>query len=502
VRWLGAFAIRLFAACVLLYAACTSTQESSEREAKPVELKVMEFNIEYGGHEVDFDSVIEAIERSDADVVAIEEAWGNVPLVAKRLGWDYFDVRTQIVSQFPLLAPQGSDGHYTFIEVEPGRVVAIGNVHLPSAPYGPNKIRTGADANEILALEKRTRLQTVKPFVHALGRLADGGIPVFLVGDFNAPSYRDWTEETVGLRDHIAYPLEWPVSVAVEDAGLEDSYRAVHPDPVNDPGLTWPALRPFVKGYNPARTGAAADRIDFVYAGGPATVLDSVLVGERGGPEVEIPVDPWPTDHRGVLSTFEVTPSIPGTFVAVERRLVKVGQDARVAWISANAKPASVVVLSKDGREVAQRLIDDDSGPSGTELVSTAHWRPGAYTAALNSTDGQELSRVRFWVEAADARPRVSTGKRNYAVRETIDIEWRNAPGNRWDWVGIYKLGADPNVASYLSWFYTEASVEGSSSMNDDAAGDWPLPPGRYSLYLLEDDAYRVLAQDSFNIRR
>jgi hypothetical protein len=502
VRWLGAFAIRLFAASVLLFAACTSTQESSEREANPVELKVMEFNIEYGGHEVDFDSVIKAIEKSDADVVAIEEAWGNVPLVAKRLGWEYFDVRTQIVSQFPLLAPQGSDGHYTFVEVEPGRVVAIGNVHLPSAPYGPNKIRAGADADEILALERRTRLRAVEPFVDALSGLADDGIPVFLVGDFNTPSYRDWTSETVGLRDHVRYPLEWPVSVAVEDAGLEDSYRAVHPDPVENPGLTWPALRPFVKGYNPARTGAAADRIDFVYAGGPATVTDSVLVGEEGGPEVEIPVEPWPTDHRGVLSTFEVRPAAPGTLVAVEQRLIKAGRDVRLAWISAENEPARVAVLSGNGAEVAQRSIDDDSASSGSALLSTEDWGPDAYTAVLNSADREELSRVRFWVEATNARPRVATEKRTYSPGEPIDIEWRNAPGNRWDWVGIYKRGADPNVASYLSWFYTEASVEGSSSMNDDAAGDWPLGPGKYSVYLLEDDAYRVLASDSFSIRR
>jgi hypothetical protein len=38
--------------------------------------------------------------------------------------------------------------------------------------------------------------------------------------------------------------------------------------------------------------------------------------------------------------------------------------------------------------------------------------------------------------------------------------------------------------------------------MNDDAAGRWPLGPGKYSVYLLEDDAYRVLAQASFRVGR
>jgi hypothetical protein len=58
-----------------------------------------------------------------------------------------------------------------------------------------------------------------------------------------------------------------PVGLAgqrgMEHAGFNDSYRAVHPDPVKDSGLTWPAARPFVKGYNPGLNGAAA------YRGGP-----------------------------------------------------------------------------------------------------------------------------------------------------------------------------------------------------------------------------------------
>jgi hypothetical protein len=341
-------------------------------------------------------------------------------------------------SHLPLLAPQKKRCPLHVRRVGAwARVVAIGNVHLPSAPYGPNKIRAGADADEILALERRTRLQAVEPFVDALSRLADGGVPVFLAGDFNAPSYRDWTDETVGLRDHISFPLDWPVSVAVENAGLEDSYRAVHPDPVDNPGLTWPAARPFVKGYNPARTGAAADRIDFVYAGGPATVTDSVLVGEGGGPEVEIPVDPWPTDHRGLLSMFEVRPAVPGTLVSVEQRLVAAGQDVHLSWISADAEAASVVVVSERGREVAHQPVPDDSHSNGSMRVSTADWKPGVYTSVLKSADDEELSRVRFWVEAAGARPRIATGKDEYAVGKPIDIRVakrsRKPVGLGWD---------------------------------------------------------------------
>src|SRR4029453_7688295 len=88
-----------------------------------------------------------------------------------------------------------------------------------------------------------------------------------------------------------------------------DSYRALHPTPVTDQGLTWPASRPFVKGYNPGPNGAAADRIDLLYSGGPARATQSSVVGEAGSKYSDIVVSPWPSDHRAVVSQFEVTPA-------------------------------------------------------------------------------------------------------------------------------------------------------------------------------------------------
>jgi hypothetical protein len=104
----------------------------------------------------------------------------------------------QVVSRHPLLAPPDSDGIFTFVEIEPGRVVAIGNVHLPSAPYGPFKVRDGWVRRRILALERRVRLPAVEPFMERLARLSRVGTPSFLVGDFNAPSHLDWIAEAVG----------------------------------------------------------------------------------------------------------------------------------------------------------------------------------------------------------------------------------------------------------------------------------------------------------------
>ncbi len=70
--------------------------------------------------------------------------------------------------------------------------------------------------------------------------LVEAGVPVFLTGDFNTPSGRDWSEAAVERRG-LARPIDWPVPRAIEAAGFLDSFRQVHPDPVADPGLTWTA---------------------------------------------------------------------------------------------------------------------------------------------------------------------------------------------------------------------------------------------------------------------
>ncbi len=131
----------------------------------------MEFNIEYGGTQVDFRSVPKAIEAAGADVVAIEEGYAQMPRIARALGWDYFDNRTQIVSKFPLLAP-ADDSLFTYVEVEPGRVIAIGNVHLPSQSYGPFHIRAGMSVDDVVAIENRLRVPAVQPTVEALSSLS------------------------------------------------------------------------------------------------------------------------------------------------------------------------------------------------------------------------------------------------------------------------------------------------------------------------------------------
>ncbi len=462
------------------------------------EFRLMDFNIEYGGDEVDFSKVIEAIQKADPHVVALEEAEGNTQEVAEALGWPYFSVRSQLVSQLPLIDPPGADGRYEYVELAPGAVVAVSNVHLPSDPYGPYDVRDGKTAEEVIALEEATRMPAIQERLDVLPALIALDIPIFLTGDFNAPSHLDWTAATVGLRPHILYPVPWPVSTAIEAAGFRDPYRELHPDPVADPGLTWWAGRPLIDGYpDPSEP---QDRIDIIYAAGPSTTDDVKIVGEAGGPQVDIEVDPWGTDHRGVVGTFTVTPGEPPPYVAVDQRLITAGDEAVIRFFAPDGS-AEELMLGAVGFTTDPALaIDPATAADGTWTVNTGELEVGDYEVRLLGAGGAVLAAAPFTV-AADGAPVVLTlDAATYASGDPITASWRDAPGSRWDWIGIYARGGDPLVDSYLFYAYTGQTVVGSVVLDDAGEGGWPLEPGEYDAHYLLDDGYESLASAQFTV--
>lgn len=218
-------------------------RQGQAQATPPVTLRVMTFNIWVGGELVNFGKVVEAIQAAEADIVGLQEATGNTRRLAAALGW-YANERTQIISRFPLIDPPNSEGVYLFVQLAPGEVVAVANVHLPSGPYGPEAMRDGATLAEVIELEEDTRLPLIAPSLPTLTVLAEQGIPVLLTGDFNTPSHRDWPEALVGSRTGLTTAVPWPVTAAVEAAGFVDTYRAVYPDPGKRLGSPGPMATP------------------------------------------------------------------------------------------------------------------------------------------------------------------------------------------------------------------------------------------------------------------
>jgi len=403
-----------------------------------LELRVMTFNVEYGGTVVDFNKVIEAIRVARPDIVGLEEPAGNTRDMARRLGWDHANIRTDVISRFPIIDPPAGDGHYVFVEVRPGEIVAVANVHLSSDPYGPNLAQRGEPLASILALEHGLRMPEIAPYLRVLPALVRSGVPVFLLGDFNSPSHLDWTPQAVGLRNHIRYPVTWPVSDAIHAAGFMDSFRAVHPDPVTAPGLTWWAPRPSTEDvYTDADP---ADRIDVIHAAGPVRTLDSIVIGEAGHADVSLSVTPWPSDHRAVLSTFSVDPAPAPVMVAVnDQRLVNAGVPLQV-YYRRKGQSGEVIVISGaegGGREIPGVTFSAADPLSGTVTLPTDGLAVGVHAAALKSAAGAVLSQALFQVKQAHATTEVTLGKPVYRPGEAMVVRWRNGPGNRWDWIAI-----------------------------------------------------------------
>lgn len=471
----------------LTLAGCGATTATTTA-AVETDFTLMVLNIEYGGDEVDFDKIIEAIQKADPDVVGLEEAEGNTAAVAEALGWPYYSIRSQIVSKLPLIDPPGADGNYEFVEIQPGAVVAITNVHLPSDPYGPYYVRDGKTLDEVLQLERDTRLAALQPKLDAIAALPPE-IPVFLLGDFNAPSHLDWTEAAVGLRPQILYPVPWPVSVAVEEAGFRDPYRELHPDPVADPGLTWWAGRPLIDGYpDPSEP---QDRIDIIYASGPSTTSGIRIVGELGGPQVDIEVDPWGTDHRGVVADFRLTPGIPEPFVSVDRRLMAVGDTAVIRYLAAEVSGEPLVISVTGG---ADDLLPDhpiDEALAGSWEVPDL--TPGEYRVRLLTGDAV-AAEATFTVVEVGTAPTLEVDQSSVPSGEPITVSWRDAPGARWDWIGLFPRGANTADGDYRFYVYTGQTISGSVVLDENGEGEWPIPPGEYDVHYLVDDGYVSLA--------
>jgi endonuclease/exonuclease/phosphatase family metal-dependent hydrolase len=378
-------------ACSLML--CLSLVIFNVKKLPLITITVMTFNIENGGTQVDLNKIVEAIQEANADVVGIQEAWGNTAKLAHALGWRYYDQRQHIISRLPLLKPASVKGLYTFVEVMPGKIIAIANVHLPDEPYGPDLIRQGATKEQVEANERKVRLPTALPFINKLAALTQRGIPVFLTGDFNSPSHLDWKKRKI--------KVEWPVTKTLADKGFTDAYRSMYPDTIQQTSATWPAKRPDVVNshdhFNPTQNDPP-DRIDFIFSAGPVRVIASDIVGENEFKGSDLSVSPWPSDHRAVIARFAVLPAkapekglilspsrIPITAapaLSVTPTSVRPGQTFTVTWKNSPGNRYDYILIAPAGSnhiawEEAVRLYTDGEGSGSiqyNEQTSKGNW--------------------------------------------------------------------------------------------------------------------------------
>ncbi len=479
-------------ALITLLIVCSLPAAAQDEAMQPTQVRIMTFNIWIGGDVVDFGKIVEAIQLADVDIVNLQEPNGNTRRVAEALGWQHVSERMHIISRFPLIDPPDANGLYLFAQIAPGQVIAVSNTHLPSDPYGPYLVREGQELAVVLQNEEETRMPTLEPFLDRLPMLVEAGYPVLLTGDFNTPSHLDWTEAAVE-GDAIRYAVKWPVTAALEGVGFVDTYRAVHPDPTKDVGMTWTPGYPVPR----LRDNEVVDRIDLIFASENIEVIDSQIVGEAGGQDVDIGVSPWPSDHRAVVSTVMVTPLAPPLFTALDQQIVRVGEPIVVRYAAPNGESEDrIVIISKGATpdDALMSLPPAEADFYGAITFGSATLATGEYEAVGVDGDGNEWARNNFWVIAQDAAPQIRSEKATYTADEPIIAQWENAPDNRFDWVGIFQAG-DSDLYNYYGFMYTGQTSSGSLAFEDLS-----LEAGDYEVRLMLDDSYIVLASAPFTI--
>ncbi|MER7924716.1 HAD-IA family hydrolase [Streptomyces sp. NPDC096057] len=269
----------------------------------PYELSVLSWNLWLGGSKVDDHRTkqLKAIAETGADVVGLQETGGTAAEeLAEALGWHHHRAGENlgVISRHPITARFGDPdvGFYgaagVRIAVGEGREVDVWTCHLDYTPYGPYESAfDGLPAAELIAHEG-VRLAQMRDALRRIAEVGDDAVPVVLVGDFNCPSHLDWPD------------VEWPVTKAAADAGLRDSYREAHPDPVASPGHTWSPIHPVHE--DGSGRAEPQDRIDYVlYRGLTVRESRTVVVGTPS-PWPDVSGNCWPSDHAAVLTVFAV----------------------------------------------------------------------------------------------------------------------------------------------------------------------------------------------------
>lgn len=352
-----------FLALLLASTGCAQTKvPASGSKEQNCEIKVLSLNTWHAGAKVSggLDKIAGVVIGTDADVVAFSETWpkdnfpasllttlagkGVTNYVGRHAGGD-----VSLISRYPILKTnavfdqtKGDSGSIIAyrLQLPSGHPLTVCVAHLDYkwyALYLPRGYNGGnpdwkmidtnpadgkpdyvSDLSRILSYDlKSDRDEAAAAFIKFAAPLVAAGEDVILAGDFNDGSHLDWTDATRDMFGHNNLIIPWNNSVALATNEWIDSYREVHPDPATHPGITWPSDA-FGKGSTSwTPKSDERDRIDFIYYNRKnLTAQDVAVVGSRtyyvrNEKEVIVSSDPflmqaadWPTDHKGVLTTF------------------------------------------------------------------------------------------------------------------------------------------------------------------------------------------------------
>ncbi|WP_462410480.1 endonuclease/exonuclease/phosphatase family protein [Neobacillus sp. Marseille-QA0830] len=469
-----------------------------------IHLKIMTLNTAVGGQNSSPQAVAEAMKATGADIIGIQEPFGSAEIFKQITGFYYSD-RLAVLSRYPIIDNGQRD--YVYVEVQPGKVVAISNVHLPAGPYWPDQLRDGNVTPETaVAGENNSRMKNLESRFETLPALVARDVPVFFTGDFNNPSDLDWIDSVKDL--HLGYAAQWPVSQKLRSLGFHDSYRDIYPDPKTKPAFTYTPGTPI--GTIPP--GTMLDRIDFIYAGGAARTLDSKIVGETG-PYTDLAMDPWVSDHRGVLSEFEVTPAPKSVLeqdpapvhatLTPDKKTYRQGETIKIDYTESTRQFDIVAVYPEDqapttpAKVFKYTALDSQTlagpiKPNGQVTFNSAALQSGTYKAYLLANRGYgSLAETTFTVEKG---PTITLNKTKTVPGNPVTAAFTGSSSPT-DWIGIFKqqetgrsVGDDFNSSDTESDFSIQGAVKQDGTLHAATRSFGVQPDGQYDNFAITFD--------------
>lgn len=289
------------------------------------DLRVLEWNVQEGANRFEHgpEKALKVIQDSGANLVLMQESddigGGRHklgPWLATQLGWhahQRLGTALCILTKFEItetFSHSGWDAIGARIKA-PGLDFIAWSCWLDYRSYLPDYWHGKPDASlaDLLACETTgsARSKQTLAIIARLKQLRQlgGPLPLLVGGDWNCPSHLDYGADTQRLHRNLILPL--PSSLALEQAGLTDTFRAVHPSALKTPGVTWsPLYRTEPKTHKPM----PMDRIDRLYLRAtqlkPVSAITYPLQLESA--RIPRPQRQFPSDHSAVLTVLRQVP--------------------------------------------------------------------------------------------------------------------------------------------------------------------------------------------------
>lgn len=133
-----------------------------------------------------------------------------------------------------------------------------------------------------------------------------------------------------------------------------------------------------------------------------------------------------------------------------------------------------------EGVDIFKQTIENNKLYNGTHFVRVRHRDKNIMWSEWSEAKEFEVT------GSLDGEPELSVDKKSYNLSEDIVINFKNAPGNQKDWIGIYPKDINPGDQASEDWTYINGQSAGQVILNIPTTGEF------YAV-LLENDGYTEL---------